>query len=54
MQGNVAFSSAQSGWSFTLQSFAQLYGDVFGVKIETAEFARWAHRRFKCPLAACL
>ena len=40
MKGNVAFSSAQSGWSFTLQSFAQLYADVFGVGFDTREFAR--------------
>jgi hypothetical protein len=29
VKGNVAFSSAFSGWSFTLRSFAQLYADVF-------------------------
>jgi len=40
VKGNVAFSSAQSGWSFTLRSFAQLYSDVFGVKFDTSEFAR--------------
>lgn len=40
LTGNVAFSSAQSGWSFTLQSFSQLYCDVLGVKFDTAEFAR--------------
>ena len=29
-KGNVAFSSAQHGWLFTLQSFAQVYVDHFG------------------------
>jgi U5 small nuclear ribonucleoprotein component len=28
--GNVAFSAGLYGWSFTLQSFAQLYSDVCG------------------------
>lgn len=40
VRGDVAFTSAQSGWSFTLQSFAQLYADVFGVPLDTAEFGR--------------
>lgn len=40
LTGNVAFSSAQSGWSFTLQSFAQLYCNVLGVKFDTNEFAK--------------
>mmetsp|Transcript_20010 Transcript_20010/g.60453 ORF Transcript_20010/g.60453 Transcript_20010/m.60453 type:complete len:985 (+) Transcript_20010:276-3230(+) len=40
LTGNVAFSSAQSGWSFTLQSFSQLYCDVFGISFDTNEFAR--------------
>lgn len=40
MRGNVAFTSAQSGWSFTLQSFAKLYADVFGAAFDTNEFAR--------------
>ena len=37
MKGNVAFSSATAGWSFTLQSFAQLYADVYGVAIDARE-----------------
>lgn len=40
VRGNVAFTSAQSGWSFTLQSFAKLYADVFGASFDTNEFAR--------------
>lgn len=28
--GNVAFASAQMGWAFTLESFAQLYSDTYG------------------------
>ena len=40
VHNNVAFTSAQSGWSFTLQSFAQLYADVFGTAFDTTEFAR--------------
>jgi 116 kDa U5 small nuclear ribonucleoprotein component len=40
VRNNVAFTSAQSGWSFTLQSFAQLYADVFGTAFDTTEFAR--------------
>ncbi len=30
VRGNVAFCAAASGWSFTLQSFARLYVDVYG------------------------
>jgi U5 small nuclear ribonucleoprotein component len=36
----VGFSSAQAGWSFTLQSFSQLYCEVYGVKVDALEFAR--------------
>ncbi len=39
-RGNVGFSSAQSGWSFTLHSFSKLYCDVYGVHMDAAEFAR--------------
>lgn len=28
--GNVCFSSSQYGFSFTLESFAKLYSDMFG------------------------
>ena len=38
MKGNVGFASAQSSWSFTLKSFAQLYADVHGVFIDTDKF----------------
>ena len=40
MKGNVAFSSATAGWSFTLQSFAQLYADVYGVTLDARELVR--------------
>jgi U5 small nuclear ribonucleoprotein component len=30
VRGNVVFSAAISGWSFTLTSFAHLYVDVTG------------------------
>lgn len=40
VKGNVAFSSATSGWSFTLLSFAQLYRDVLGVHFDPRELAR--------------
>lgn len=38
VKGNVGFSSAQSGWSFTLKSFAQLYADVYGIFLDTDKF----------------
>lgn len=40
IKGNVAFGACQSGWSFTLQSFAQLYCDVYGAALDPKEFAR--------------
>mmetsp|Transcript_826 Transcript_826/g.1239 ORF Transcript_826/g.1239 Transcript_826/m.1239 type:complete len:995 (+) Transcript_826:135-3119(+) len=40
IRGNVAFSAAVSGWSFTLQSFAQLYADVTGASFDPREFAK--------------
>eukprot|EP00884_Botryococcus_braunii_P000125 jgi/Botrbrau1/10112/Bobra.20_2s0019.1 len=40
VRGNVGFSSAQSGWSFTLESFAQLYCDVHGIAMDPREFAK--------------
>ena len=36
----MGFAAAQSGWSFTLQSFARLYADVYGMRLDVAEFAR--------------
>lgn len=36
----MGFSSAQSGWSFTLRSFAKLYCEVYGVAMDAEEFAR--------------
>lgn len=38
MKGNVGFSSAQSGWSFTLKSFAQLYSDIYRTYMDTDKF----------------
>jgi len=40
IKGNVGFSSAAAGWSFTLQSYARLYADVFGVAFDPRELAR--------------
>lgn len=40
VRGNVAFSSAISGWSFTLQSFARLYAEVYGAGFDPREFAK--------------
>jgi U5 small nuclear ribonucleoprotein component len=38
--GNVCFSSAAGGWSFTLTSFAKLYMDVHNIPLDINEFAR--------------
>lgn len=40
IKGNVAFGACQSGWSFTLLSFAQLYCDVYGAAMDPKQFAR--------------
>mmetsp|Transcript_32249 Transcript_32249/g.84013 ORF Transcript_32249/g.84013 Transcript_32249/m.84013 type:complete len:1110 (+) Transcript_32249:169-3498(+) len=40
IRGNVAFSAAISGWSFTLRSFAQLYADIFDAEFDPREFAK--------------
>lgn len=40
IKGNIAFSSALYGWSFTLESFSKLYCDVYGVAVDHKEFAR--------------
>ena len=40
MKGTVGFASAQSGWSFTLQSFSKLYCEVYGIQLDHLEFAR--------------
>ncbi|XP_058759640.1 110 kDa U5 small nuclear ribonucleoprotein component CLO [Vicia villosa] len=37
--GNVCFASGTAGWSFTLQSFAKLYGKLHGVPLEANKFA---------------
>ena len=34
VRGNVAFSAAISGWSFTLTSFAQLYANIYGAAFD--------------------
>mmetsp|Transcript_22656 Transcript_22656/g.57692 ORF Transcript_22656/g.57692 Transcript_22656/m.57692 type:complete len:994 (-) Transcript_22656:539-3520(-) len=39
-RGNVIFSSAVSGWSFTLLSFARLYSDITGAAFDHREFAK--------------
>lgn len=38
VKGNVGFASAQSSWSFTLRSFAQLYSDISGVFVDIDKF----------------
>ncbi|CAO1630088.1 unnamed protein product [Sympodiomycopsis kandeliae] len=38
-RGNLVFASTQSGWSFTLRSFARLYSDSYG-GIDVDEFAK--------------
>ena len=38
VKGNVGFASAQSSWSFTLKSFAQLYADIYGVFVDIDKF----------------
>ncbi|KAG2486973.1 hypothetical protein HYH03_014346 [Edaphochlamys debaryana] len=40
VRGNVAFTAASSGWSFTLQSFARLYADIYGAGFDPREFAK--------------
>eukprot|EP00798_Chlamydomonas_sp_ICE-L_P019957 gene19957-26665_t len=40
VRGNVTFSAAISGWSFTLSSFSQLYADVFGGSFDPKELSR--------------
>lgn len=40
VKGNVTFSAALYGWSFTLRSFAQLYADIWGIPLDPKEFAR--------------
>lgn len=37
-RGNVAFSSTQMGWCFTLKTFANMYADTFG-SFDIDEFA---------------
>ena len=61
VKGNVGFASAAAGWSFTLQSYARLYVDVYSSAFDAREFARrlwgdvWFHAdtrtfRRKAPL----
>lgn len=38
-KGNVLFACTELGWSFTLQSFAKMYTDMYG-GIDSAEFAK--------------
>lgn len=37
-KGNVAFASTQTGWCFTLKSFAKMYADTYG-PIDLSQFA---------------
>ncbi|GAU33771.1 hypothetical protein TSUD_393330 [Trifolium subterraneum] len=37
--GNVCFASGTDGWSFTLQSFAKMYGKLHGVQLEANKFS---------------
>lgn len=40
VRGNVVFSSAISGWCFTLLSFSRLYSDITGAAYDHREFAK--------------
>ena len=40
VKGNVAFSAATAGWSFTLRSFAQLYVTVYQTPLDVTEMAK--------------
>lgn len=43
-RGNVVFASTQMGWSFTLQSFAQLYSDTYGaVDVDAFAMRLWGN-----------
>lgn len=39
-RGNVAFASTQTGWCFTLRSFAKLYADTYGERPRIMQLAR--------------
>lgn len=49
VKGNVCFSSALYGWSFSLRSFAELYADLWGMPLDPKEFARrlWGDMYFQ-------
>ncbi|KAI7864168.1 P-loop containing nucleoside triphosphate hydrolase protein [Spinellus fusiger] len=38
--GNVCFASSQTGWCFTLTSFARLYADSYETEIDPEEFSK--------------
>ncbi|CDS07394.1 Putative Elongation factor 2 [Lichtheimia ramosa] len=38
--GNVCFASSQTGWCFSLKSFAQLYSDSYEAEFDTEQFAK--------------
>ncbi|KAF8353873.1 hypothetical protein PRIPAC_95496 [Pristionchus pacificus] len=42
--GNVGFGSGSQGWAFTLQQFAEIYAEKFGVKVETLMKNLWGDR----------
>ncbi|KAI9496059.1 P-loop containing nucleoside triphosphate hydrolase protein [Zychaea mexicana] len=39
-RGNVCFASSQTGWCFSLKSFARLYSDSYEAEIDADEFAK--------------
>ena len=50
LKGNVCFGSALYGFSFTLESFAKIYGDVNRVPVDHKEFAKrmWGDVYYHC------
>lgn len=40
LAGSVAFSAALYGWSFTLESFALLYCEVYQIPLDPKELAK--------------
>ncbi|EFN60133.1 hypothetical protein CHLNCDRAFT_56589 [Chlorella variabilis] len=48
LKGNVAFTAALYGWSFTLESFATLYCEVHDAPMDPKEFSQrlWGDRYF--------
>lgn len=40
VSGTVAFAASLYGWSFTLESFALLYCEVYRIPLDPKEFAK--------------